>query len=399
VKIAALETLTLAEHPDYLWLLVETDEGIVGTGETMPRTGPVRRVVHDVLAPIVLGADVAPEALWQRCFQALNYHGHAGAEFRALSALDIALWDALGQQAGLPVYRLLGGPCRNQVPVYNTCVGWGDIDDHARFTAAPDELARELIDAGYPAMKIWPFDELSVPTLGQRIGPAGLARGAAPFAAIREAVGDDIEIALEGHSCWSLPAAIAIAHALEPLRPMWLEDMLPVGNVEAWASLRRATSIPILGSERAFGRYAIAPFLQQDAVDIVKQDVGWCGGLTEFVKVAALCALYERPITPHNCLGPVGAMASVHAAAAVPNLFLMESIRAFSTGFFAALADGAPVVREGAIDVPERPGLGVRLREDVIARAVRERTEIDRVQAVGWSAGDPWTPRLGPTAR
>src|SRR5439155_16510372 len=111
-----------------------------------------------------------------------------------------------------------------------------------------------------------------VPTLGQRIAPAELAKGAAPFAAIRDALGDRIEVALEGHSCWSLPAAIAIARELEPLRPMWLEDLLPVGNVEAWTALRRATTIPILGSERAFGRYAIAPFLQHDAVDIVKQD-------------------------------------------------------------------------------------------------------------------------------
>lgn len=393
MKIVALQTLSLAEHPDYLWVQVETDDGIVGTGETMPRTGPVQRVVHDVLAPIVLGADLAPEALWQRCFQALNYHGHAGAEFRALSALDIALWDALGQQAGQPVHRLLGGPCRDRIPVYNTCVGWGELDDHTRFRTDPAGLARDLVGDGYPAMKIWPFDELSVPTLGQRIGPADLARGAAPFAAIRDALGDRIDVALEGHSCWSLPAAIAIARALEPLRPMWLEDMLPVGNVEAWASLRRATSIPILGSERAFGRYAIAPFLQQDAVDIVKQDVGWCGGLTEFVKVAALCDLYERPITPHNCLGPIGAMASVHAAAAVPNLFLMESIRAFSIGFFAALADGAPVVEGGTIDVPERPGLGVRLRDDVVARAARERSALDQVRVAGWSAGDPWTAR------
>lgn len=393
MKIVALQTLSLAEHPDYLWVQLETDAGIVGTGETMPRIGPVRRVLHDVLAPIVLGADVAPEALWQRCFQALNYHGHAGAEFRALSALDIAVWDALGQQAGLPVHRLLGGPCRARVPVYNTCVGWGELDDRARFGTDPAGLARELAAAGYPAMKIWPFDDLSVPTLGQRIAPADLAKGAAPFAAIRDALGDRIEIALEGHSCWSLPAAIAIARELEPLRPMWLEDLLPVGNVEAWAALRRATTIPVLGSERAFGRYAIAPFLQHDAVDIVKQDVAWCGGLTEFVKVAALCALYERPITPHNCLGPIGAMASVHAAAAVPNLFLMETIRAFTIGFFVTLADGAPTVRDGGIDVPERPGLGVRLRDDVVAAAVRERTELDRVSATGWSAGDPWVAR------
>jgi galactonate dehydratase len=395
VNVIAVETARVDEHPELLWVLVETDAGIVGTGETMPRVGPVEQIVHEILAPLLIGADAAPEPFWQRAFQALSYHGYAGAELRALSAVDIALWDALGQQAGLPVHRLLGGPCRERVPVYNTCVSYGAWPDRERFLDDAGGLARELVDEGYPAMKILPFDGLSVATSGQRIDAAALADGARPFAAVREAVGDAIEVALEGHSCWSLPAAIAIARELEQYRPLWLEDLLPAGDPAAWAQLRAATRTPICGSERLFGRYALAPFLAAGAFDVVKQDLAWTGGFTEFVKVAALCAAHELPVAPHNCHGPIGAMATLHASAAIPNLYLMESIRSFASGFFAELADGAPEIESGQIPVPERPGLGVALRPEVLERARRIRSDAAGLVPYGWADGDPWAGGLG----
>lgn len=361
----------------------------------MPRVGPVEQIVHETLAPILIGADVAPELAWQRAFQAIAYHGYAGAELRALSAVDIALWDALGLQAGLPVHRLLGGPCREQVPVYNTCVSYGELQDRERFLDDAGALARELAEEGFAGMKIWPFDGPSTRSLGQRISRAELEECSRPFAAIDDALGDAIEVALEGHSCWNLVSAIAIAHTLEPYRPMWLEDMLPAGDPAAWAQLRAATTIPICGSERLFTRYGLAPFLAAGAFDVVKQDLAWTGGFTEFMKVASACAEHELPVAPHNCHGPVGAMATVHASAAIPNLFLMESIRSFERGFFAELADGAPVVEQGAIAVPERPGLGVSLRPDVLERARRRRSDADGLAPAAWSSGDPWAGGVG----
>ena len=393
--VTAVETVRLSEHAEFLWVLVHTDQGIVGTGETMPRVDAVERVVHDILAPLLIGSDPAPEAFWQRAFQALSYHGYAGAEFRALSAVDIALWDTVGQMAGMPVHRLLGGPCRDRVPVYNTCVSRGAIRDHERFVDDPGGLARDLVDAGYPAMKIWPFDELSVRSLGQRIDRSQLQAGVRAFAAIREAVGDQIEVALEGHSCWNLPSAVAIARALEEFEPMWLEDLMPAGDPAAWARLRDATIIPICGSERLFSRYQVRPFLDAGALDIVKQDLCWTGGFTEFMKIAADADGRELPMAPHNCHGPVGAMATLHASAAIPNLFLMESVRAFATGFFADLVDEPPVITSGGIEVPERPGLGLALREGVLARARRLRSDASGDGPSPWSSGDPWTGDLG----
>lgn len=395
MKVTAVETLRLPEHPEILWVQVHTDEGHAGVGETMPRVGPVERVVHEVLAPLLLGNDAAPGPFWQRAFQAMAYHGYAGAELRALSAVDIALWDVLGQAAGLPVHRLLGGPCRDHVPVYNTCVTHGQRRDRERFLSDPAALALELADEGYPAMKIWPFDDQSVESLGQRIAPTAVRDAAEGFRRISEAAGDRIEVALEGHSCWNLPSAIRIAAALEEYRPMWVEDMLPAGDAGAWAQLRAATSIPICGSERAFTRYGVKPFLDAGAVDIVKQDLCWTGGFTEFMKIASLAASYELPVAPHNCHGPIGAMATLHASAAVPNLYLMEQVRSFTMGFFSTLAEGSYEVAGGRIAVPERPGLGVRLREEVVARAGRVRSEAGATTVHGWASGDPWSGDLG----
>jgi L-alanine-DL-glutamate epimerase-like enolase superfamily enzyme len=361
----------------------------------MPRVGPAERVVHDVLAPLLLGSDAAPGAFWRRGFEAVSYHGYAGAELRALSAIDIALWDLLGIQAGLPVHRLLGGPFRERVPVYNTCVSYGALDDRERFLEDAGALARELALEGYAAMKIWPFDELSTGSLGQRITPALLEQGALPFAAAHETAGGSIQVALEGHSCWNLPSAIAIARKLEPYAPLWLEDLLPAGDPSAWVALRAESAIPICGSERLFSRYGLAPFLAAGAFDIVKQDVCWTGGFTEFVKIAALCASRELPVALHNCNGPIGAMATLHASAAIPNLFLMETVRSFERGFFAALADGAPAAENGSIAVPERPGLGVSLRPEVLERARRIRSDRAGTTPTGWSSGDPWSGGVG----
>jgi galactonate dehydratase len=386
MKCVAVETVRLPAHPEYLWVLVETDEGLVGTGETMPRVAAVERIVHEILAPLLIGTDPAPEAFWQRAFQAIAYHGYAGAEMRALSAVDIALWDVLGQAAGLPVHRLLGGPCRERVPLYNTCV-------NEPFLTDPVALAKDLVDKGYAAMKIWPFDNHSVASGGQRITRAQLDEAVRPFALIRDAVGDAIEVALEGHSCWNLPSAVRIADALAEFKPMWLEDVLHAGDPGAWASLRAATDIPICGSERLFTRYGVAPFLDAGAFDIVKQDLCWTGGFTEFAKVASLAAAHELPVAPHNCHGPVGAMATLHAAAAIPNLYLMESVRSFADGFFADLVDTPFVIDAGEAIVPERPGLGLSLKPD-LADARRVRTDAAGVTKTGWAAGDPWVGQI-----
>lgn len=389
--ITAVETLLLAEHPEYIWVRLETDGGLVGLGETMPRPGPVRRVIHDVLAPLLLGHDEGRiELNWQRQHQAVSYHGYAGAEFRAVSAIDMALWDLLGKRAGLPVWQLLGGACRDTLPVYNTCVSRSPFTDHERFLEDPAGLARELLREGLHAMKVWPFDELSTATLGQSLPRSEARKVVERLLRVRDAVGDDLEIAIEGHACWNLPAAIRLAEALEPVHPMWLEDLLPPEQPLAWAELRRSTPIPICGSERLFGRWQFAALIDAGGVDVVMPDVGWCGGITEFRRIAALASARLLPIAPHNCHGPVAAAATFHAAAATPNLQIVETVRSFARTFHGELATGAVAVTCGEVSLPRGPGLGVELRPDAFREADVERSEGGRALEVAWAEGDPW---------
>ena len=161
-------------------------------------------------------------------FQAISYSGWAGAEMRAISAIDVALWDLAGKSSGVPVYQLLGGASREAIRTYNTCY------DHIDFLTEPVKLARDLARSGIHAMKIWPFDPVARETRGQFITAAQMRQGLEPLRLIREELGDSMDVAMEFHGYWNLPCAIEIAKALEPYSPLWLEEMLPQDNLAAY---------------------------------------------------------------------------------------------------------------------------------------------------------------------
>src|ERR1035438_4037205 len=163
MKINRLQTIWLDEHPNNLWVRVHTDEGLVGLGETYYVPRAVNAVIHDVFAPLLIGRDPLDiENHWNNLFSLVNFFGFAGAEMRAISAVDIALWDLAGQHSGQPIYNLLGGRNRDRIPVYNTCVGYGKYPDYAAWTGGrAGELARDLLSQGIKAMKIWPFDRFA----------------------------------------------------------------------------------------------------------------------------------------------------------------------------------------------------------------------------------------------
>jgi galactonate dehydratase len=235
MKITSIETIHLSKgitvHAGpvhWLWVRLHTDDGLVGLGETYPHPEAEKAVIHRSLAPVLLGRDpLSIDLLWADMFQAISYSGWAGAEMRAISAVDIALWDLAGKAAGAPIYQLLGGASRSSIRTYNTCY------DHIDFMSEPVRLARELLDAGIHAMKIWPFDNIAHETRGQYITADQMRRGIEPVRLIREAYGDSIDIALEFHGYWNLPSAIQIAQAVKPYSPMWLEEMLPQDNLAA----------------------------------------------------------------------------------------------------------------------------------------------------------------------
>jgi galactonate dehydratase len=394
MRIVAVETLIPPEHPVILWVRIHTDEGVIGLGETLAEPEAAAAAVHRLGAGLLIGEDpLRIDLHWHRIFRALNYHGTGGAELRALSALDIALWDILGKATAQPIYVLLGGACRDQIPIYNTCGSYGNIADRERFLTDPGPLSEELVREGIRIMKIWPFDEYAIETEGQYISPAALRKGVERVAAIRAAVGDEIEVAIEGHSLWNLPSAIRIAKELEPYRPLWLEDLIWPDNVDALAELRRSTSIPIMASERLTTRWRTRDLVERRAADAVMFDPVWTGGLSESRRITTIASTAQLPIAPHNCGGPITHLAVSHLCASTYNLLAMETIRAFYRGFFPELVTYVPVPEGGAVPLPQGPGLGSELRPEVLQRddLVRATTTSRSTEIQGFGRGDPWS--------
>jgi L-alanine-DL-glutamate epimerase-like enolase superfamily enzyme len=348
----------------WLWVRIYTDTGLVGLGETFPFAMAERAVIERHLGPLLLGRDPREiERLWQEMLLTVAWPGWAGAEMRAISALDIALWDLYGRATGEPVYRLLGGPCRETIRTYNTC-----YDHRYDFNRDAGRLAEDLLAMGIRGMKIWPFDRVARKNRGQFLTREDLEEGLAPIRQIREAVGDGIEVAMEFHGYWNLPSAVEIARALEPYRPMWLEEMLPQDNMAAYAQLARETRLPLCLSERLMTRYQFRELIERGAARFVMPDLCWCGGFTEARKIAALADTYYLPICPHNCGGPVQHVASIHFAAHVPNLYILESVRRHYLVEYAGLIDPLPTSHDGHFSLPDGPGLGITLTEAALSR-------------------------------
>ncbi len=388
MRITALETVLPgpdAGLPSLVFVRVHTDEGLVGHGETYYTPGAVSAYVHEFIAPLILGHDaLAPERHWDTLYRAAARFGTKGLEMRALSAVDVALWDLLGQAAGLPVWRLLGGPVRDSVPVYNTCggprygrasrPGYGDaapagrLDDFEAFIHRPGELAQDLVAEGFPGMKIWPFDRAAQRGGGQHLSPADLAEGLEPFGAIRDAVGDAIEIMAEGHGFWTVPVAVRIARALEDYAPAWIEDFTLAEDRGALAELRRSTSIPVLASEYLMTRHEYRSLAENGGADLVMIDPTWCGGITEARKIASLVDTWSLPVTMHDCTGPFTLLAGVHVAFSSPNVIYQEVVRAFLRVVYPEWVEHTVQLDAGRISPPTEPGIGAALRPEVLTR-------------------------------
>lgn len=349
-----------------IWVRVHTDEGITGLGETYPLGEAERGVIRGRFASTLIGQNpLEIERLWQEMFNQIRWHGWAGAELRAISAIDIALWDICGKATGQPIYQLLGGKSRDRVRTYNTC-----YDHRYDFNKVENneagKLAKELLDSGIGAMKVWPFDGVANKNRGQFITNADIEIGLKPVQQIREAVGDNIEIALEFHGLWNVPSAIKIAHALEPYNVMWLEEMMPQDNMKAYATLANNVLQPLCISERLMTRYQFRELIELGIPQFIMPDICWCGGITEARKIGVLADTYYLPIAPHNCGGPVLHVASIHLTTHLTNLFILESVRRHYLVQYDNLVTGLVPVKEGHLTAPEGPGLGIDLKPQVL---------------------------------
>lgn len=383
MKITRIETLRPARPATLLFVLVHTEAGLTGLGETWFGPETVEADIHTRLAPLVLGQDSRRIAELAAGMKPYVGAWGTGAEMRALSAIEVALWDLAGKRTGLALCDLMGGRCRDEIPVYNTCAGpdyvsksadvrpgnfgagAGDLEDLTAFMENPVDLAQSLLDMGITSMKIWPFDFAEGAAHGADISVPDLRRALQPFEAIRGALGDRMALKAELHGLWSLPAARKICRALEPIEPDWVEDPVWMDRPDLMRTLGEATTCPLAGGETLGGLGQIHALIRygQPAYPII--DVAWGGGIGFAREAAALAAAAGRPIAFHDCSGPVTLAVSTHLAQTFPNVREQEMTRAFYFRVYPQLADGLPGLRDGSLCVADRPGHGISLRSEL----------------------------------
>jgi L-alanine-DL-glutamate epimerase-like enolase superfamily enzyme len=391
MRITHIETVRVREKPDIVWVQIYTDTGLVGLGETWYAATTVDAAVHDHFAPLLLGKDpFAIERHWLNMFRLSDHAGYGGAEMRAISALDIALWDIKGKAAGVPVYELLGGKVRDKIRVYAT---------GAPYTGA-GELAKELVADGIVAMKMGPTIPIATPSEGQYLSPKDLDRALQPFRDVRDAVGGDMKIANDGHGKWALPVAIQIAQAMEPLDIMWQEDLMPLLNPESLLKLQQSTSTPVCISERLLSRWQLRMFIENGSARIVMPDLIWTGGISETHKIAVMASAHQVPVAPHDATGPVNIFACAQICMSAPNAMIMEHVRPYFYGWYSDYVDPNLPIEHGWLHAPQEPGIGTRLRpqvrerKDVILRVTDESKAIPGMHDEGWQGGDNFSPEM-----
>ena len=393
MKITAIENLRWKAWPRLCVVRVHSEGGLVGLGETVDKLPGAVAALHGTIAPLALGQDALDiEGLWRFVMDNIMYHGYAGAELRALSAFEIALWDLMGKHYDAPLYHLLGGRTRERVPTYNTCVGFGEHDDYARWQTDAGGLAQSLLDDGINAMKIWPFDRFSEGSFGQYISLADVERGLQPVRQIRDAVGEAMEIGIECHFRWNRASIERIARALEPYQILFIEDPMHAVYPDEIRAFSQRTSIPVVGSELLMTRWQYREWLEKGVSQILMTDTSWTGGIAETRKIAALAETYNVPLVLHNIAGPVSHAAAMHLGAHIPNLFMVESVRAFYRGYFLQLGDLEVQPEAGTLGLPQGPGLGVTLRPELLTRSdVQRQVSEGKGLAQGRRAmGDYW---------
>lgn len=391
VVITAIETVQPRDlFPGLLLVRIHTEDGLIGHGETYYCAEAVQAMIHDWMARRMLGEDaLAIESHWRFLYERAANFGVRGTELRAISALDVALWDILGQACNRPIYRLLGGPVRDKILVYNSCgnpkygpskegrLGWpgmgvvgdpGPLGDSWKLFNEPVALAQELVGLGYSGLKVWPFDGAAVQYGPSRIPHAEIEKAVQPLRDIRDKVGMDLDIFVDGHAHFQLPAALRIAEALREVQPLWLEDVLKMDNLDTLADFRRQSGMPISASEMLLTRADYNEALRKNAADYVMIDPTWVGGISETARIAHLAQTYNIPVSMHDCTGPLTLFAGLHVGAAVANCCYQETVRAQIQTVYHELIDTELKIANGYVDVPRGPGLGVRLNPDLFKK-------------------------------
>jgi L-alanine-DL-glutamate epimerase-like enolase superfamily enzyme len=416
MRITGVHTAVVEANYDWTFVRVDAEaEGLSGLGECFCAPG-LTAIVRD-LAPLLIGEDARDvDRLWAKLRWGCSGAGSsAGIVYNAISGIEAALWDLVGQHYGVPIYRLLGGKFRDSVRMYADChagealhsmdalmierpARWGQEPpeqvaagqirnpEHGRAYAKgiPDEVftpelyadrAKQVVaDLGFSALK---FD-LDVPTPYMQDTASGtLSRAEVKYmvelaAAVIDAVGDEVDVAFDCHWRYQVADAQRLAHELEPLGLMWLEDPVPPENVAALARVTKSTSTRIATGENGYMRHGFREAFESGAIDIAAPDPQKTGGLLETRRIADYADTHYVSMAPHCIASPIGTVANVHVCAAIPNFLALEW-HGMSVPFWNDLAVGfdGPVIDGGRVKVPDAPGLGLTLNLDLARQYAR----------------------------
>jgi L-alanine-DL-glutamate epimerase-like enolase superfamily enzyme len=406
VKIVRLKTAVVEGNFDWTFVRIETDEGLRGLGECF--FAPGLTAIIRSLEPLLVGEDPRDiHRLFRKLQLATSGAGSvAGIIYNAISGIEAALWDVLGQWLEVPIYRLLGGKFRDKIRIYadchagealesldevlrSRCASWvAENSAHSPkdyFGAAaggpppsPEDYRRQALakrSEGYTALK---FD-LDVPgTEGIDPHNRGLSNRAIDrmvslVAAVHEAVGKDTDIAVDCHWRYNASDVVKLARELEPFRLLWLVDPVPPDNVAALKEVHSRVNVPIATGENLYLFTGFQEIIAQHALSIVTPDLQKVGGLAVAQSIAQFADVHGLPLAVHNISSPVGTLAAAHFCAAIPNFLVLE-FHAPDVPFWNDLIEGVPtpIIQNGFVKVPEKPGLGVSLNEEVARRYARK---------------------------
>jgi galactonate dehydratase len=344
LKITKLETILV--KPRWLFLKIHTNAGIVGLGEpiTEGRALTCAQAVKEV-EPYLVGKDPRPVAKhWQAIYRHAFYRG-GPILTSALSGIDQALWDIKGKALGVPVYELLGGPTRERIRVYA----------HA---GRPEQM-KQLQAKGFTAFKTGVAKKRPARYIET---PAEIHYAAERFAALRQAMGNDVDIAIDFHGAISPATAKLLIKAYEPYQPMFIEEPCQAQNHDVMAEIARGTYLPIATGERVFTKWGFREVLEKKAATVLQPDLCHAGGITEVRLIAGMAEAYYADVAPHNPLGPISLAAGVQIAASIPNFLCQEQV-SLGEGYIKQPFQ----VRDGFLELPKGPGLGIELDENAMA--------------------------------
>lgn len=367
MKITAIKTFLCNVYRTNLVLVkVETDAGIHGWGEATLeyKEHATAEAIHE-LDHILVGTDpFRIEEFRHDAYRDAYWRG-GPVLMSAISGIEMALWDIKGKALGVPVYELLGGAVRTEIPCYVN--GW--------FAPAkrPEEFAEKAIaarEAGFAGIKWDPFGKAWL-----EISRSELAAADECVRQVHNAVGDTMELLIEGHGRFNVPSALRIARHLEEFDIYWLEEPVVPDDLEGLAAVRRASRVPIAAGERLYGRAQFRTFFEKECADFVQPDVSHAGGIMEMRLIAAAAECRHLPFCPHNPSGPIANAATLQLAACIPNFARLETM--FNdVPWRADICNEELVIRNGKMQIPSKPGLGVEINEEEVAKHPFIRTDL-----------------------